>query len=198
LAGAKINFEQLQQDCNSNMSSFNLSLFLQCQVTELEAKDYQLQDERIKAVLAINPLSSSIFGKSEVSQIQVPVMLVANSQDIATPIVSEQVRPFTWLTTPNKYLVLIENGTHFSVLTEATSGNDVLPIPSALLGPNRAPAYAYLKALNVAFWETHLLNRPEYASYLQPSYAQYLSQAPLNLSLLKSLSAEQLHQALQE
>ncbi|GAX36734.1 alpha/beta hydrolase [Nodularia sp. NIES-3585] len=196
LAGANINFEQLQQDCGDNISAFNLSLFLQCQVTELEAKDYQLQDERIKAVLAINPLSSSIFGESEMSQIQVPVMLVASSQDIATPIVYEQVRPFTWLTTPDKYLVLIENATHFSAIAEPTPGNDVLPIPPALLGPNPAPAYGYLKMLNVAFWQTHLLNRPEYASYLQPSYAQYLSQAPLNLSLLKSLSAEQLNQAL--
>lgn len=196
LAGANINFQQLQKDCGADISSFNLSLFLQCQVTELEAKDYQLQDDRIKAVVAINPLSSSIFGESQISQIQVPVMLVGSSQDIATPIVSEQVRPFTWLATPNKYLVLIENATHFSAIAEPTPENDVLPIPPALLGPNPAPAYAYLKALNVAFWQTHLLNRSEYTPYLQPSYAQYLSQAPLNLSLLKSLSPDQLNQAL--
>ncbi len=198
LAGAKINFEQLQKDCGDNISSFNLSLFLQCQVTELAAQDYQLQDERIKAVLAINPLSSSIFGESEVSHIQVPVMLVASTQDIATPVVSEQVRPFTWLATPDKYLVLIENATHFSAIAEPTPGNNVLPIPPTLLGPNPTPAYGYLKALNVAFWQTYLLNRPEYASYLQPSYAQYLSQAPLNLSLLQSLSTDQLNQALKE
>ncbi len=198
LAGANINFQQLQKDCASDISSFNLSLFLQCQVTELAAQDYQLQDERIKAVLAINPLSSSIFGESEVSQIQVPVMLVASSQDIATPIVSEQVRPFTWLATPNKYLVLIENATHFSALAAPTPDNDVLPIPAALLGPNPAPVYDYLKIMNVAFWQTHLLNRPEYAFYLQPSYAKYLSQAPLNLSLLEYLSAENLNQALKK
>ncbi|MEA5514294.1 alpha/beta hydrolase [Nodularia sp. UHCC 0506] len=198
LVGAKINFEQLQQDCGSDISTFNLSLFLQCQVTELEAKDYQLQDERIQAVLAINPLSSSIFGESEVSQIQVPVMLVASSQDIATPIISEQVRPFTWLATPNKYLVLIENATHFSAIAEPISGNNVLPIPPALVGPDSAPVYAYLKTLNVAFWQTHLLNRPEYSPYLQPSYAQYLSQSPLNLSLLNSFSTDKLNQALKK
>lgn len=198
LAGAKINFDQLQQDCSPNISSFNLSLFLQCQVTELEVKDYALQDDRIKAVLAINPVSSSIFGESEISQIRVPVMLVANSQDIATPIVSEQVRPFTWLTTPNKYLVLIENATHFSAIAQIDPENNVLPMPPALLGPNPAPAYSYLRALNLAFWQTHLVNRPEYASYLRPSYAQYLSRYPLNLSLLNSSSADPLSQALQE
>ena len=198
LAGAKINFNQLQQDCSPNISSFNLSLFLQCQVTQLEVKDYAVQDDRIKAVLAINPLSSSIFGESEISQIRVPVMLVANSQDIATPMVSEQVRPFTWLTTPNKYLVLIENATHFSAIAQIDAENNVLPIPPALLGPNPAPAYSYLRALNLAFWEAHLVNRPEYASYLRPSYAQYLSRYPLNLSLLNSSSADALSQALQE
>ncbi|MBE9049774.1 alpha/beta hydrolase [Nostocales cyanobacterium LEGE 11386] len=198
LAGANINFEQLQQDCNPGISSFNLSLFLQCQATELLPVNYELKDDRIKAVLAINPLSSSIFSQSGISQIQIPVMLVAGSQDIATPVVSEQIRPFTWLATPNKYLALIENATHFSLIAEPTPENDVLPIPPALLGPDRAPAYSYLKALNVAFWETHLLNRPEYSIYLQPAYAQYLSQAPLNLSLLKSLSADQLNQALQQ
>lgn len=198
LAGAKINFDQLQQDCSPNISSFNLSLFLQCQVTQLEVKDYALQDDRIKAVLAINPVSSSIFGESEISQIRVPVMLVANSQDIATPIVSEQVRPFTWLTTPNKYLVLIENATHFSAIAQIDPENNVLPMPPALLGPNPAPAYSYLRALNLAFWQTHLVNRPEYASYLRPSYAQYLSRYPLNLSLLNSSSADPLSQALQE
>jgi predicted dienelactone hydrolase len=199
LAGAKINFQQLQQDCSGNISSFNLSLFLQCQVTELQPKDYHMEDKRIKAVLAINPLSSSIFGESGISQVQVPVMLVANSQDIATPIVSEQVRPFTWLTTPDKYLVLIENATHFTTIGETmadNSENTVLPIPSALLGPNREPAYSYLQGLNLAFWQTHLLNRPEYARYLQPSYAEYLSQAPLHLSLLNSSSAEELHQVI--
>jgi predicted dienelactone hydrolase len=198
LAGAKINFDQLQQDCSPNISSFNLSLFLQCQVTQLEVKDYAIQDDRIKAVLAINPLSSSIFGESEISQIRVPVMLVANSQDIATPMVSEQVRPFTWLTTPNKYLVLIENATHFSAIAQIDPENNVLPIPPALLGPNPAPAYSYLRALNLAFWQAHLVNRPEYASYLRPSYAQYLSRYPLNLSLLNSSSADPLSQALQE
>lgn len=196
LAGAKLNFEQLQQDCRPSTSTFNLSLFLQCQVTELAARNYQLQDNRIKAVLAINPLSSSIFGQTGMSQIQIPVMLVGSSQDIATPIVAEQIRPFTWLTTPNKYLALIENATHFSVIAEPTPENDVLPIPAALLGPDRKPAYSYVQSLSVAFWKTHLLNRPEYRSYLQPAYAKYISQAPLKLSLLQSFSAAQLNQAL--
>ncbi|MEH1779421.1 MAG: alpha/beta hydrolase [Nostoc sp.] len=194
LAGANINFSQLRQDCNPDNSSFNLSLFLQCQATELPPKNYELKDDRIKAIIAINPIDSSVLGQGGVSQIKIPVMLVAGSQDIFAPPVFEQIRPFTWLSDSNKYLALIENATHFSAIAKPTSGNDVLPVPSALLGPDSAAVYSYLDALSVAFLETHLLNRPEYRSYLQPAYATFISKETLNLSLLQSLSADQFNQ----
>jgi predicted dienelactone hydrolase len=194
LAGAKINFEQLRQDCNPNYSSFNLSLLLQCEAIKLPQKNYELKDDRIKAIIAINPINSSVLGQSSLSQIQIPVMLVAGSQDIFAPPVFEQIRPFTWLSEPNKYLALIENATHFSAIAEPTPENDVLPVPPALLGPDRDAVYSYLNALSVAFMESHLLNRPEYRSYLQPAYASFISKEPFNLSILQSLSVEQLNQ----
>ncbi|MBN3869597.1 alpha/beta hydrolase [Nostoc sp. JL33] len=195
LAGAKINFNQLKQDCNpDDNSSFNLSLALQCQAIKLPPKNYELKDDRIKAIIAINPIDSSVLGEGGISQIKIPVMLVAGSQDIFAPPVFEQIRPFTWLSEPNKYLALIENATHFSAIGESTSQNDVLPVPPALLGPDRAPVYSYLNALSVAFLETHLLNRPEYRSYLQPSYAKFITKESLNLSLIQSLSADQFNQ----
>ncbi|AFZ26230.1 putative dienelactone hydrolase [Cylindrospermum stagnale PCC 7417] len=195
LAGAKINFQQIRRVCKPNRS-LNLSVLLQCSATDLLPINYQLKDDRIKVVIAVNPFNSSIFSQSGVSQIQVPVMLVGSSQDIVTPVVPEQIIPFTWLPNPNKYLALIENATHFTAIAEPTPENSVLPVPPALLGPNPAPAYSYLRALSVAFLETHLLKRPEYRSYLQPSYAQYISKEPLNLSLVQSLTADQLAQAL--
>ncbi|MBN3908340.1 MAG: alpha/beta hydrolase [Nostoc sp. NMS1] len=194
LAGAKINFEQLRQNCNPNYSSFNLSLLLQCEASKLPPKNYQLKDDRIKAIMAINPIDSLVLGEGGISQIKMPVMLVAGSQDIFAPPVFEQIRPFTWLSNPNKYLALIENATHFSAIAEPTPENDVLPVPPALLGPDRAAVYSYLNALSVAFMETHLLNRPEYRSYLQPSYATFISKEPLNLSILQSLSVAQFNQ----
>ncbi|MBE8990188.1 alpha/beta hydrolase [Nostoc sp. LEGE 12450] len=194
LAGAKINFEQLRQDCNPNSSSFNLSLLLQCEASKLPQKNYELKDDRIKAIMAINPIDSLVLGEGGVSQIKMPVMLVAGSQDIFAPPVFEQIRPFTWLSDPNKYLALIENATHFSAIAEPTPENDILPVPPALLGPDRDAVYSYLNALSVAFMETHLLNRPEYRSYLQPSYATFISKEPLNLSILQSLSVAQFNQ----
>ncbi|MDF5709155.1 MAG: alpha/beta hydrolase [Nostoc sp. S4] len=194
LAGATINFNQLYRDCNPNNSYFNLSLLLQCQAIKLSPKNYELKDDRIKAIMAINPIDSSILGQGSISQIKIPVMLVAGSQDIFAPPVFEQIRPFTWLTDSNKYLALIENATHFSAIAEPTPANSVLPVPPALIGPNPAPVYSYLNALSVAFLETNLLNHPEYRSYLQPSYAQFISQESLKLSLLQSLTQNQFSQ----
>lgn len=191
LAGAKINFEQIRRDCNPN-KSLNLSVFLQCRANELKPTNYPLQDDRIKAVFAVNPFVSSIFNQTGVSQVKLPLMVVAGSQDIVTPAVPEQILPFTWLGSKNKYLAVIENGTHFTALAEPTPENDVLPVPPALLGPDRSDAHSYLNALSVAFFQTYLLNRPEYQVYLQPAYAKYISKAPLNLSLLQSLRTEQL------
>ncbi|MFN6539853.1 MAG: alpha/beta hydrolase [Nostoc sp. EkiNYC01] len=194
LAGATINFNRLYQDCNPNNSYFNLSLLLQCQAAELSPKNYELKDDRIKVVMAINPIDSSVLGQGGISQIKIPVMLVAGSQDIFAPPVFEQILPFTWLNNSNKYLALIENATHFSALAEPTPENSVLPVPPALLGPKPTPVYSYLNALSVAFLSTHLLNRPEYRSYLQPSYAQFISQESLKLSLLQSLTPDQFSQ----
>ncbi|MBD2202904.1 alpha/beta hydrolase [Calothrix sp. FACHB-1219] len=195
LGGGKINFDKLRDDCNPNRT-LNVSVFLQCRAFELPVANYPLQDDRIKAVMAINPIDSSVLGEAGVSQIKVPTMLVAGSEDIFAPPIAEQIYPFTWLPNPNKYLVVIENATHFSAIAEPTANNNVLPVPEALLGPNRAPAYSYIKALSLAFLQTHLLNRSESRTYLQPAYAQYISQSPLNLSLIQSLTPEQLKQAL--
>ena len=192
LAGAKINQEQLRSDCYPN-NSLNLSLLVQCDTPELSSANDSLQDHRIQAVLAINPLTSSIFGQSGLSQIQVPSMLIAATDDIFTPASSEQILPFTWLTTSEKYLVLMEKATHFSLST-ADSEPSVLPIPASMIGPDPAIARSYLNALSVAFFQTYIAKQPEYRYYLNASYAKFLSQDPLNLSFIKSLTITQSQQ----
>ncbi len=191
LAGAKINFEQLQQDCARLNDSLNLSLLLQCRAVELLPADYELQDARIKGAIAINPVGSTIFGQSQFSQIQVPLMLVAGSDDTVAPALAEQIQPFTWLTTLNKYLVLLQRGTHFSTLEESSGG---VPVPASAIGPAPDVAKDYMKALSLAFFKTYIANEPDYQVYLSASYAQFLSQYPLPLSLVQSLTVEQLTQ----
>lgn len=192
LAGAKIDFEQVRKLCRPN-KLLNPSAFLQCRADELENKNNlpNIQDPRIKAVIALNPLSSVILGEKNLGDIQVPVMMVGGSQDIITPTVPEQIRPYTWLKTPNKYLTIIENGTHFSVSESVNSSVQVVPVPPALIGANPAIAQTYIKALSVAFFQTHLANQQQSKIYLSPGYAKSISQEPLNLYLLPSFTVEQ-------
>jgi predicted dienelactone hydrolase len=192
LAGAKIDFEQLGKDCDPSNDSLNLSLLLQCRAIALLPKDYQLSDERVKAGIAINPVGSTIFGKSQFSEIKIPLMLVAGSDDTVAPALPEQIQPFTWLTTPNKYLVLLKGGTHFSTLERSEKD---IPLPPQVLGPDASVAQNYMKALSLAFFETYIANNPDYRVYLSASYAQFLSKYPLPLSLVESLTQEQLKQA---
>lgn len=198
LAGAKINLAQLRQDCRSSKTSnpfWNSSLLVQCEARRLPSTD-NLQDKRVKAVIALNPLASSIFGKQSFSQLQVPVMLVASGADVFTPPVPEQIVPFTWLRTPHKYLVLVEKATHFSLLSPSPEGEGLPRLPTAFNTTSSASAQVYLKALSAAFAQTYLTDRPEYQVYLQAAYAKAISQSPLTLSLIQTLEASQLEQVL--
>ena len=197
LAGAELNFDQLQKDCEDLNDSWNVSLLLQCRALELPATQYNLRDERVKAAIALNPIASSVFGQAGLSQIQVPVMLVGSSADTVAPALSEQILPFTWLTTPQKYLVLLKGGTHFSTIGESDSDTDAaVAIPSQVIGPDPAIARRYVKALSAAFFQTYVAGAPDYSPYLSADYAQAISQAPFNLSLVQSLPANQLPQVL--
>jgi len=196
LAGAPLNFKQLKKDCASLNNSLNLSLLLQCRALQLPPGQYNLRDERVKAVIALNPIASSVFGQASLSQIQIPVMLVSGSIDTIAPALSEQILPFTWLTTPKKYLVVLKGGTHFSTVGESKMDTGSVPLPPQVIGPDPAAARRYTNALSVAFFQTYVTGVPQYRSYLSASYAQAISQAPLGLSLVQSLTATQLTQAL--
>ena len=193
LAGAKINFEQLKADCPALENTLNVSLLLQCLAINLPNAQYNLSDPRIKAVIAIDPVVSSIFGKASLSQIKIPVMIVSGSSDTVAPALTEQIEPFTWLTTQNKYLVLINGGTHFSTIAE--SPNAAVPVPTQVIGSSPALARRYVKALSVPFFETYVAEQSSYLPYLSPDYVNTISQQPLPLSLIKSLTSEQLQEA---
>ncbi len=117
-------------------------------------------------------------------------MLVSSSADKVAPALSEQILPFTWLSTPEKYLALLEGGTHFSTIGETNPKTDPLTIPSEVIGPDPTIARRYLKALSVAFFQTYIAGATQYRPYLSADYAQAISQSPLNVSLVQSLAAK--------
>ncbi|MEG4855149.1 alpha/beta hydrolase [Microcoleus sp. B5-D4] len=192
LAGAGINFAQLDKDCGLENDSWNLSLLLQCRARGLERNQYNFGDPRIKAVIAVNPIVSSILGETNLSKIQIPVMVIAGSADTVAPAFLEQIQPFTWLTSPNKYLVLMNNGTHFSTIEE--SPQSLFLPPPQVIGPEPALARRYLSGLSLAFMESYLNNKSNFRPYLEPSYALSISRDTLGLRILRSLTPQQLQQ----
>ncbi|MEH2425592.1 MAG: alpha/beta hydrolase [Nostoc sp.] len=201
LAGAKINFQQLKQDCQpaALQNTWNMSLLLQCRALELSNsksdKDYNLQDLRVKAVIAVNPITSSIFGKAGLSQIKTPVMIVSSSDDTVAPALSEQILPFSWFANSQKYLVMLVGGTHFSTIGNGNPANQQVALPADMIG-DASQARRYMNVLSLPFFQTYVAGKPKYASYLNAAYTQSISSKSLGLSLVQSLSKTELAQAL--
>ncbi len=193
LAGAELNLRQLSVDCIPSNPSLNLSLLLQCRARDAAEQLANFQDDRVRAVIAINPIGSSTFGRSGFAQIDRPVMVVSGNADTVAPALPEQIRPFTWLNHSDRYLVLMRGATHFSTI--GSSDNEV-SLPEPLVGPDPAIAHRYMKAISTAFFMTHVADQPDYAPLLGSAYANRISQEQLPLHLIRSLNVEQLTQGL--
>ncbi|MEM7759644.1 MAG: alpha/beta hydrolase [Cyanobacteria bacterium P01_A01_bin.40] len=186
LAGAKLNWTSLDNDCPNIDDSWNLSWLIQCLALQIPEPlaETNLQDERIKAAIAINPLVSTVFGEENLSQIDIPVMLVSGSADPITPALPEQITPFTWLQTPEKYLVLLKGGTHFSTLNESAGS---IPVPEQAIGPDPKIAQNYVRQLGLAFFGKHIRQQSGYAAYLNAEYGTVISKEEFSLRLVESL-----------
>lgn len=188
LAGATPNFEQLRQACTSELdNTLNVSLVLQCQALQTPEQPIDLADTRIQNVIAISPIGSNLFGKSGYQNINIPIMMITGGADTIAPALPEQIQPFTWLTTPEKQLVLINNGTHFSTGNTSPTSPGVLPGFGDARGPS-ALARFYIKALSTASFGRYIRQQEQFANFLTPSYAANLSREPLTLYLTPTLT----------
>ncbi|WP_413161656.1 alpha/beta hydrolase [Capilliphycus salinus ALCB114379] len=194
LAGAKINFEQLKQDCRSPIELLNLSRLLQCQALTLPQQNYNLKDDRIQAIFLVDPVSSSVFGQASLNQVNLPIFWGAGSHDQLTPVMLEQLNSFTWLSSPNKYFSLIKGGQHLNINFEALKEFESLEeeaLPE-LVSENLPMIESYVNAFSLAFFQVYIGNKPNYQPYLRSSYAVTISQEPHTLSFLSSATSHQL------
>ncbi|MGB3300736.1 MAG: alpha/beta hydrolase [Phormidesmis sp.] len=212
LAGAKLDFDTLQANCNSPKLIFNAadpSMLLQC--TALEAPEQfseNLRDERIQSVMAMNPITSSVFGPAGFSQLAVPSLLVAGSADPIAPALLEQIRPFIWLSeaqpsifndpsngieladSSEHYLALIEGGSHLYEALELD--NTDVSFANSLVSPDIGLSDRYLKALSLGFMQMTIANNPDYQNAFTSSSIVKLGQPPLPLYVISSLTEEML------
>ncbi len=194
VAGATIDFEHLEQECNRNL---NLSLLLQCRALSLKPKADNLKDERVKAIAITNPLQSAIFGPQGLASVSLPAYVQAGVYDPATPFVLEQVRPFPWLNTSDRYLSLQEGDTHADISELDAGIGELIDSFTYLSLPEPALLTSYNQALILAFLEMHLLDNEDFRPYLQSAYADYLSQGQeFKNFLITNASTEGLEEAI--
>ncbi|MEM8676024.1 MAG: alpha/beta fold hydrolase [Cyanobacteria bacterium P01_G01_bin.67] len=190
-AGAPINLARINHICSQDRLTHNVSLILQCRANNLPPGKYNLQDTRIKAVMALNPVTSSILGVESLQQISIPTFILGGSADYIAPFIQEQAHPFLWLTTAHKYLATVVNGSHFSTLSKENMAEIDPHAPDAKKTQVNL-GRGYLKTLSLAFLEAHTRDRHQYQSYLTAGYAAQISHPELPLHLIQSLTSEQL------
>jgi len=197
LAGAKLNQARIAQECNNGQVSLNASYFLQCLAADLPPLTENLSDPRIKAAIALNPLTSIVFGPEGMGNIQTPTMILGGSGDIIASVVEEQIQPFIWMKNPEKYLSVIIPSGHAAA--DQFDGTDQEPPPNSLgwllSGKDPKLARDYIKGLSLVFMQAYLNGRSEYKDFLNAAFAQSISREPLKLDLIRSLTPEQLKQA---
>lgn len=187
LSGATLNLSRLENSCPPQVAQLNISLLLQCLIPSLPMPLPSLRDRRIRASFTINPLGSAAFGPEGMANIKVPIMMVSGSADTVTPALSEQIRPFSWLTFPQRYLLLMEGGTHFSTIFDPMAVDESVPVPEIAIGPSSELAQRYIKITSVAFFKVYLNNDASYRQYLSPAYINTLSKSDIPLTLVQEL-----------
>lgn len=195
LAGASLNTGDLfQQECARPQARLDVSLVLQCSASRLPPYTYTLRDPRVQAAIAVSPLTNPVFGPEGLGQIQVPVMMMSGSNDFIASAVEQQIHPFLWLNTV-KYLAVMVPSSHTFADNTPGSGATLDTVSLLLSGPSPRLGQEYVREMSLAFLQRHLNNRPDYDVFLTAAYAASISEEPLDLRLVRSLSAEQLEQA---
>jgi predicted dienelactone hydrolase len=201
IAGATLNFSQLERDCRPDTLPPNPSLLLQCRALvirslpaianpsppNLDPDRLSLRDDRVALAIAVNPITSSLFGVSGLNDLAVPSAIIASSEDAIAPMLPEQIQPFARLDRPDKYLLVALGSTHLSFL--GSTGNETIQLPPGLLGTRPDLARTYLSAYSLALLRRYLNDDPAAIAYLTSTAIARLARPELPLYGLRRLSA---------
>jgi predicted dienelactone hydrolase len=197
LGGATVDLDYLRENCRIPYSAGNASLLLQCQALNLPNPPTDLQDPRVAAVFALNPVNRSIFGPRGLAALSVPVAFGSGTYDPATPAALEQAKSFTWLGSQNKYWIVVEGQAHVNFTKIDPGIKDALDSIAQLTLPDQGLISGYMKATAVPFFEVFLRDSSTYRPHLQASYARFLSaDQPFKLYLLSARSSDGLADAI--
>ena len=187
IAGGTIDFDNLAQDCQQDaLEALNPSLLLQCQAQRLPKDLPDLSDARIKSVVVTHPITSALFGPKGLASVDIPILMFSGGQDIVALPISEQIRPFSFLASRQKYFILMEEASHFSPIGDLPPEDRLIDVSLGGDLNSDFPARQALKVLGLSFFETHLNNHDANFDELLYSLSTALNQPtfplfPLNV-----------------
>ena len=195
LGGARLDWAHLQASCKTVADSkhvvLNLAMLWQCQDPEKAVTDPDQSDPRVKAVVAVNPVTNPIFSAKSLGAISTPMLFIAGTHDIFAPPISQQVGPFTSLKQPGRMVAVVDGATHLSFLDGSK------PLPVFLVGPDRPEAYQELKGLSLAFFDQYVLGGQLLNQLVPAAGGIQRGGAPLTMLLRRQLSMAEVFAALE-
>jgi predicted dienelactone hydrolase len=194
LAGGEYQIESLKQSCEKNSAKLSLAEGLLCVAKVLPEKSYQLQDSRIKQIVALNPATSLLFGETGLTKVKIPTLILANSADRVTPALTDQIVGFTKIQTP-KWLAGAVGATHLSVIDPDINLNLKVdpntPFSSReITSEQSADVRKFVKAITLSTAAQLTPDASKYTVFLTPEYAQVLSTPLFPFSLVRQISVE--------
>ena len=193
LAGAPLDWTHLREACkryaDPKQVEINLAKLWQCQDPSQPIQILNQADARIKAVIAVNPVTNPIFSASSLRSLATPYMMIAATDDFFAPPLSEQLLPYTYLKQADTYLALVNKGTHLSFL-EGTA-----KLPSFLVGPAQREAFSELKALSLLFFHRYLAAVAKTNDLIPPNSSLIVGMPPLQMLVLRQLDGQRLRSA---
>lgn len=205
LAGGTVDFDRVQRLCRLDAGiDVGLVLLLTCRSLALQSSPEavqlltsgELQDDRVALVIAFNPVSN-LFGETGMGRIQVPVVMAGGTDDIATPILREQAEPFTWLTTPEKYLIATERLSHNAALTTVINqAFYAVDESDENVEMTRVETRTTVAALLLAFSQVYVAGNEAFRPFLNSAYLEASNQQGFPLHMTRSLPPDSVPQTL--
>lgn len=182
LAGAKLDFVQLANDCNQTLDLTNISRLYQCRALEINTQKYepdQLADRRIKAVYLFVPFGKSLFSPQSLQQIETPILWQVVDRDFLTSLSKEQVPLYNNLQNSDRYFVLSENLPHSTaILSEERSAKQQRQANTGR---------KYQNILSLIFFNRYIGSNSKYNNYLSQQFLAEIIDPDYKLYLTKEL-----------
>jgi MarC family membrane protein len=165
---------------------FNPAILWQCKDPKTVVKPADFSDPRIKAIIAVNPVSNPAFTAAAIQTLRSPVLIVSGTADVFAPPVSQQLMPYSSVVKAANVLAVFDKATHLSFL--AATGK----LPEWLIGPDPEQAQRDLKALSLAFFDQQLLGKETMGALVPSNAALYRAGQPLQFLLRRQLTPGEL------